>query len=104
MFLDFSNTSVSHVTNIVGGGGALTVIVALDARVGGGVAHRGSCQRGARRVLRALHAAHSDRVAYGRVCQGGALGGLCALCNRQFILVVHLMLLIRSPDVRLCQI
>ena len=53
----FSDASVCHVTNVIGGGGALTVIVALDARVGGGVALGGGRQQRACRVLRALHTA-----------------------------------------------
>ena len=69
----FSDARVSHVTNVVGGGGALTVSVALDARVGGGVADGRGRQRGARRVLCALHAAHGDCVADGGVSQCGAL-------------------------------
>ena len=81
----FSDARVSHVTNVVGGGGALTVGVALHARVGGGVADRRGRQRGARGVLGALHAAVRVGVADGGVGQLFALGGLRALCNRSTV-------------------
>ena len=77
----FSDASVCHVTNVIGGGGALTVIVALDAHVGGGVTHRRGSYRRARRVRRALHAAVRVGVADGGVGQGRALGRFGALCK-----------------------
>ena len=77
----FSDARVCHVTNVVGGGRALTVSVALDARVGGGVADGRGRQRGARGVLGALHAAVRVGVADGGVGQGRALGRFGALCK-----------------------